>query len=111
MLTKKEIKKLLPKGAKHLSMGNYRCSFMLGNEIITKDYYTLAKEREGGEIMGLTKTERYNRNLHRIFEDAKILKATYTGHSCVVCNEGITWEDDYTGEANICGKCSGDIPY
>jgi hypothetical protein len=61
--------------------------------------------------MNLTTAQRYNRNLDKIFEDAKKLKAIYTGHSCVICNKGITWEEDTTGEANICVKCSDTIPY
>jgi DNA-directed RNA polymerase subunit RPC12/RpoP len=60
--------------------------------------------------MGLTTAQRYNRNLDKIFENAKILKATYTGHSCVICKEGITWEEDYTGGANVCKKCGDKLP-
>ena len=61
--------------------------------------------------MGLTKAERYNKNLFEIFENAKRLKAIYTGHSCVLCKEGITCKEDKTGTANICQKCSNKYPY
>jgi hypothetical protein len=61
--------------------------------------------------MGPTKAERYNRNLDRIFKEAKELKSIYTGHSCVLCGEGIKWEDDKTGEANVCKKCADNLPY
>lgn len=75
----------------------------------------MVKDRNIKKEIKMIKTrrgaERYNRNLHRIFEDAELLKATYTGHSCVICKEGITWEEDETGTANICNKCSMDIPY
>lgn len=60
-------------------------------------------------MAGLTRAQRYNRNLDRIFEDAKLLKATYTGHSCVTCGEGITWEEDEDGESNLCSKCKDSL--
>jgi len=61
--------------------------------------------------MGLTRAEKHNRMLNKIFDTSKLLNATYTGHSCVLCKGGITWEEDETGTANICSKCSDKIPY
>lgn len=49
MITRKEVKKLLPRGAKHLSMGNWHCAFILNGELVSKSYYTLKKEKEDGK--------------------------------------------------------------
>jgi hypothetical protein len=50
--------------------------------------------------MGLTKAERYNRNMDKIFAEWR------KNCLCVVCGE----VHKRTDGGNICDKCSGNIP-
>jgi hypothetical protein len=43
-MTRKEMKRLLPKGIKHLSLGVDRCAYILNGELVVTHYSDLVKE-------------------------------------------------------------------